>query len=140
MVLDLSSLEKSVQSLDRALAIATSSEVAATLSCEHKEVLRAGVIQNFEFTYELCWKFMKRWLENNLGATYVDGVSRKDLFRLAAEQRLIENIEGWMEYHYARNLTAHTYNLDKAQEVFLSAQKFIRDAKLLLNRLIEKND
>ena len=47
-----------------------------------QEGIKAGVNQNFKVTYELCWKFTKRWRENNIGATYVDGVTRRELFRL----------------------------------------------------------
>ena len=45
--------------------------------------IAAGVIQNFAFTYELCWKFMKRWIEENVNSEIVDGVTRRELFRKA---------------------------------------------------------
>ena len=103
-------------------------------------LFEAGVIQNFEFTYELCWKFMKRWLENNLGSSYVDGLPRKELFRIAAEHQLISNVSNWFIYHEARNETTHTYDRKKAERVFETAQKFLPDAKELLRNLEKKND
>ena len=139
MPLDLSSLQKAVDSLQRAI------NVASVLKSENAdkdktEVVRAGVIQNFEFTYELCWKFMKRWLEVNGQGASVDGASRKELFRIAAERRLIDNVEAWFVYTESRNETAHTYDPETAADVFESAKRFIVDAKLLLSRLNEKND
>src|SRR3989339_681433 len=113
MPLDLSSLKKAVDSLDRAIKVAVGSRNPV-----QDEVIRAGVIQNFEFTYELCWKFMKRWLELNGGGASIDGSTRKELFRLAAESRLITGVENWFRYHTARNETAHTYDPTKAAEIY----------------------
>ncbi len=140
MTLDLTSLKKAVRSLEMALDFACSQDKLAGFTENQKDVIRAGVIQNFEFTYELCWKFMKRWLENNLGATYVDGIPRKELFRIAAENQLITEVNCWMEYHEARNETAHTYDKNTAQEIFEAAKKFLSDAKELLKNLEAKND
>jgi nucleotidyltransferase substrate binding protein (TIGR01987 family) len=140
MKLDLSSLRKAVESLEKALRVADDGAFMSRLNDEQKQTVRAGVIQNFEFTYELCWKFMRRWLETNLGSAYVAGVSRRQLFRLSAEHRLISDVNSWMEYHDARNETAHTYDENTAEDVFETAQKFLADARDLLEALEARND
>ena len=139
MPLDLSSLQKAVRSLDRALGVAAPGRLES-MPAEQQEVIKAGVIQNFEFTYELCWKFMKRWLESNISPMIADGVTRRELFRLAAENLLIEDVEQWMIYHDARNQTAHIYDLEIAQEVYETTRGFVRDARKLLQALEARND
>jgi len=138
-MLDFSSLKKAIISFKSAITVAKSEKEMSGMSKEARDTIKAGVIQNFEFTYELCWKFMKRWLEINLGSTYVDGVSRKELFRIAAEHQIINNVEEWMEYHECCNKTAHIYDLAIANEVFETAVKFIKDAEILLSNLQAKN-
>ncbi len=139
MALDLSSLEKAVSSLGRAIEYADSrvKEEAGTVK---EEVIIAGVIQNFEFTYELCWKFIRRWLEINGEGSSVDGATRKEVFRIAAERQLIRDVEEWFEYTRARNETAHTYDTGKAKEIFKKAVGFLKEAELLLEKLKDKND
>jgi nucleotidyltransferase substrate binding protein (TIGR01987 family) len=139
MKLDLSSLRKAIESLEKTLKVAASS-LTAELDNDTKDAIRAGAIQNFEFTYELCWKFMRRWLEGNLGSSYVEGVTRRELFRLGAENRLLTNVDQWMECHDARNETAHTYDEDTAEDVFETAREFLGDAKKLLQMLEAHND
>lgn len=139
MLLDLSSIQKAVNSLERSIKVATSM-INGDIDTDLEEVLRAGVIQNFEFTYELCWKFMKRWLEENFGSTTVDGITMKELFRIAAENKLIINVEAWFNYHKKRNLTSHTYDLDTANDVYSTALTFLNDSKEFLNRLEARND
>jgi nucleotidyltransferase substrate binding protein (TIGR01987 family) len=140
MKLDLSSLRKAVESLKKTIRVADDRAFMSGLNEDQKEAIRAGVIQNFEFTYELCWKFMRRWLEVNLGPVYVAGVSRRQLFRLSAEHRLVGDVDQWMEYHDARNETAHTYDENTAEDVFETAQKFLVDAQKLLQALEAHND
>ncbi len=139
MALDLSSLQKAINSLERAIGVATSA-IKGKVNTDYEEVLRAGVIQNFEFTYELCWKFMKRWLENNVSGESVDGVTRKELFRLSAESRLINDVEAWFKYNEERNKTTHIYDGKKAETVYEAAICFAKDARILLQRLEDKND
>lgn len=83
---------------------------------------------------------MKRWIEQNVGSVYVDGVTRRELFRLSAESQLIVNVDQWMEYHHARNETSHTYNCNVADETFHITKTFFPDARKLLKELEEKND
>ena len=139
-MLDLSSLKNAIDSFERTLNVACCDKKMRDLDNDQKDAIRAGVIQNFEFTYELCWKFIKRWLDNNLGSARVDGVARRELFRLGAEHRLISDVGAWMVYHDARNETSHTYNNAKAEEVFEIAKKFFPDAKSFLTNLEKVND
>ncbi|HOC59818.1 MAG TPA: nucleotidyltransferase substrate binding protein [Smithellaceae bacterium] len=139
MPLELSSLQKAVRSLKRAIGVSRK-VIASGADGDHQDVIRAGVIQNFEFTYELCWKFMKRWLEINGEGASIDGATRKELFRIAAEHRLIDHVEVWFAYAAARNETSHIYDSQKAVLVFETAKTFLKDAQLLLRRLKSKND
>lgn len=140
MTLDLSSFSKAVGSLQNTLEVAHDEDFISALSDNQKNAIRAGVIQNFEFTYELCWKFMKRWLRINLGSVYVDGVTRHQLFRLSAENALIVDVDRWMEYHDARNETSHAYDEGTAEEVSATAREFLTDARKLLQALEARND
>ena len=139
MALDLSSLQKSVNSMERAVKVAHD-VVKGAVDTDHENVIRAGVIQNFEFTYELCWKFMKRWLEENAIGSSADRATVKELFRLAAESQLIQDVEVWFEYHKARNQTSHIYDTKIAESVYDSSLKFLADAKIFLKTLESKND
>ena len=129
MALELASLRKAIRSLNGILSKTEDAEFMSLFDEITVNGLKAGAIQNFEFTYELCWKFMKRWLDENIGAAYVDGVPRVQLFRLAAESQLITDVDKWMEYHRARNKTSHTYDVEVAESVYLSAREFLQDAE-----------
>jgi nucleotidyltransferase substrate binding protein (TIGR01987 family) len=105
-----------------------------------REAIRSGVIQHFEFTYELSWKLIRRWLEENIARDSADGVSRRELFRMGAENRLIDDVAAWMRYHDARNDTSHTYNLSVAAKVYAVSLDFVVDADRLLAALEARND
>lgn len=98
-------------------------------------LMRDGVIQRFEYTYELAWKLMKRYLEEEMGDVDVDALGKKELFRRAAEAKLIDDPETWFTYHRDRNLSSHTYDEVDAQKVFETAERFLVDAKRLLAEL-----
>ena len=138
-MLDLGGLRKAVESLERATKVA-SFRIKDKVNTDEQEVIRAGVIQNFEFTYELCWKFMKRWLEININSVTVDGITRKELFRLAGEHQIIADVEAWFGYNKLRNETLHTYDNDTADDVYKMAVCFVADARALLTALELKND
>lgn len=140
MRLELSSLNKAVFSLERSVKVAEAKLSQEIQVCDEIETIKAGVIQNFEFTYELCWKFMKRWIEENVSRGIVDGVTIRELFRVGAENRLINDVDEWMEYHYARNLTSHIYDQDVAEQVYKTAVSFFPASKEFLERLKMRND
>jgi len=138
MKLELTSLENATASLERSVLAAAKFE--ATLPHELRETVRSGIIQNFEVAYELSWKMMKRWLETNISAESVDGVTRRELFRMAAESRLLEDVDLWMSFHAARNITSHTYDNNTAEEVSERAEQFVAAAQSLLAALRARND
>ena len=138
--LELGSLENAIKSLDKALIITADKILQDDINLDEIALMKAGVIQNFEFCYELCWKFMRRWIAYNIGAQIVDGVTRRELFRFSAEYGLIEDINVWMEFHRARNISSHIYDDKTAEEVYKTAMKFLNNAKILLENMEKRND
>ncbi len=139
-MLDFTTIDNAQQSLIESLDVFYDKTFMTSLNKKQSNTIRTGVIQNFEFTYELSWKFIKRWLTANIGNTEVDGVSRRQLFRLTAESQLINSVEQWMAFHKFRNLTAHTYDEDTAQEVVNISQTFALQNVVLIKALKSKND
>jgi len=141
MKLDLSTLRKAVESLEKTVNIADDKNFMSGLNDDQKNAIRAGVIQNFEVAYEFCWKYMQRWLkENAAGGEAELPRTRKELFRMAARYGLIKDPLPWFSVGDARNLTSHTYNEEKAESVYNSAVDFIDDARHLLEKLEKRND
>jgi nucleotidyltransferase substrate binding protein, HI0074 family len=138
MKLDFTSLEQSTLALRRVLDETTAQ--MATFSPTIQDAVKAGVIQHFEVAYEQCWKTMKRWLENNINPEAVDGVSRRELFRIAAESQLISDVDMWMVFHKGRNETSHTYDNATADDVYSIASAFAPQAELFLKTICARND
>ena len=137
--LDISALEKAAKAFENSLAFALKVEekTAEIQVFFEREIARAAVIQHFEFTYELCWKTMKRYIEMDIGAE-ADILTRKDLFRLAAERRLITSFDQWVEFHQARNRTSHVYDEEVADEVYEITKAFINPLKEFLITMKER--
>ena len=140
MTLDLTSLRSAIASLEKSIRSYRVLSENSTLTPDDINTVKAGVIQNFEVAYEQCWKFMKRWIEQNVSNDIVDGVTRRELFRVSAENRLIDDVTQWMEFHQSRNLTAHTYDAENAGQAFSSALIFIDAASSFLKRLDVRHD
>lgn len=76
-----------------------------------------GLIQRFEFTFELAWKLIKSYAEYQ--GTDKEIMGSRDAVRWAFENRLISDSATWMEMIKRRNDTSHTYDEDTATEVVL---------------------
>lgn len=92
---------------------------------------KAGVIQAFGYTFELCWKTMKRLLEEE--GRSAD--SPKSTFRIAATNNLIDDPEIWFEFLKKRNLTLHTYDEDDAELVLSVCAQFSQEVKKFLKNI-----
>ena len=73
-----------------------------------------GLIQAFEYNYELAWNVIKDFYEAQ-AETGIQG--SRDAIRLAFKRGLIENGALWMEMIKSRMLTSHTYNRETATKI-----------------------
>lgn len=138
--LDLSALQKAVASLHSANQIVRYGEWFNRQEEHIRNTLIAGLIQNFEFVYEISIKMIKRQLEiDALPASEIEHSNFKDVLRIAAERGLIEDVIAWFEYRKMRNITSHTYDEDKAKTVCDGIDAFLEDADDLLKKLEQRN-
>ncbi len=78
------------------------------------ELERQGLIQAFEYTYELAWNTIKDYFE---AQGDVNILGSRDAFRLAFKRGLLENGETWMQMISSRVASSHTYNEDVAEKI-----------------------
>ncbi|WP_129632536.1 nucleotidyltransferase substrate binding protein [Candidatus Oscillochloris fontis] len=135
-MLDLTSLRNAITALRDSIEVVTNAEWFDQQSAKIQQTLISGVIQSFEFVYELSIKMLRRQLDlESASPNEVDQSSFRDLLRLAASRGLITDPQAWFEHRYMRNLTAHTYDQAKAQQVYQHALGFLADAQALLTQL-----
>ena len=97
-----------------------------------------GLIQAFEYTYELAWNTIKDYFENQ-GETEIFG--SRDAFRLAFRRGLVRNGHVWMEMIKSRTLTSHTYNEDIAREIANAiTMKYFHEFRALEEKLTALKD
>ncbi len=73
-----------------------------------------GAIKRFELCYELVWKLIKEYLAD----VGIICRSPRDTFREARRVEIIEDERLWMEMIEDRNTLVHTYEMEKAREIF----------------------
>lgn len=138
--LDLSALRNTIVSLQEGIGVVSDEHWFNAQSKAVKNTLIAGVIQNFEFVYELSIKMIRRQIEKGAASpTEADYSDFRDLLRSAAEKGLIAHVEAWFDYRKMRNITAHTYDHEKAKSVYAGTLAFIGDARALLETLDARN-
>ncbi|MBI2605549.1 MAG: nucleotidyltransferase substrate binding protein [Deltaproteobacteria bacterium] len=95
-------LSKALCSLEKALA---------TPPSEDRDY--AGIIQNFEFVYELTWKTLKLILEKE----GIEAPFPRVVFEEAFKRNILEGNEIWKNIIESRNLSAHTYDQNLAKNL-----------------------
>jgi nucleotidyltransferase substrate binding protein (TIGR01987 family) len=87
------------------------------LKIEQPDVLqKAGIVQFFEMCCELSWKVMKDYLEDQ-GFTEIG--TPRNAIKKSFEIGLIEDGHAWMDLLVDRNLSVHTYDEEKANNLDL---------------------
>jgi nucleotidyltransferase substrate binding protein (TIGR01987 family) len=129
MALDTTALANAVQRLREGVA-----------RCEREpddDQVRDGLIQRFEFTYELSHKMLRRYLTEAAAAPDdIAATPFSDLIRAASAQGLLRgDWPLWRRFREMRTRTTHTYNSDTAREVVAAIPAFLAEAEHLLGEL-----
>lgn len=98
------------KALSRLTSVVESGRTVSDLS----DLEKSGLIQWFEFTYELAWKVMQDLLVSK-GYEFVKGPN--GTLQMALQDGLIEDQDGWREMAKARTLSSHTYDEEEADDI-----------------------
>lgn len=129
MAVDLSPLLKAIARLEEGLERAAAEP--------EDSIVRDGLIQRFEFTYDLTHKMLRRVMEQTAADPgEIDRLSFPTLIRVATEQGLVEQgWPKWQDFREMRNITSHTYDEAKAKTVALAIPLFLHEVKAVAARL-----
>ena len=79
-------------------------------------VIRDGVIQRFEFSFELAWKSLRDYMADQ-GADMSGVVFPKQVLKAAYAAGLLPSEEIWLLMLEARNITSHVYDDQQAAKI-----------------------
>jgi len=115
--LDFSALGIAIKELGKSLNFAT---LDMAKDEELFKQFRNSVIQCFEFTYELSHKMLKRYLkEMSANPEKIEIATFAELIRTGNKKGLLlSEWARWKIYRQARNDGSHTYNENKASDVY----------------------
>lgn len=92
---------------------------------------QAGIVQAFEYCYELSWKIMRKILYNE----GLEVNTPKQVFRESVRSGIIKDIKSWIEFANKRNLTVHTYNELVLKDVMKAIPNFKKEVSLLIKEI-----
>jgi len=102
-----SNFKKAFSNLNEAVELSNERELT--------KLEKQGLIQFFEYTYELAWNTIRDFYRSK-GEVDIQG--SRDAFRLAFERGLIEDGQVFMNMIKSRHLSSHTYNEETADEIY----------------------
>ncbi|MBI4430306.1 MAG: nucleotidyltransferase substrate binding protein [Candidatus Omnitrophica bacterium] len=138
MKIDCSALEQAVAQLEKSMGFLHSE--LARKNKDLYEQFRTASIKAFEYTYELALKMIRRQLEQiALNPEELREMAFMDFIRTAYEAGLIREVPVFKAYREKRNITAHTYDADKAEAILSILDSFLHDARYILEELKKRN-
>ena len=97
---------------------------------------KEGVIQRFEYCFELAWKTTKDYMEAN-GFVF-DLVMPRQILKAAYAAKLLDDGETWIAMLDHRNLLSHTYNPIVFEQAVEAIQQRYLPGLEQLHRLLQK--
>ena len=96
-----------------------------------------GLIQAFEFTFELSWKVLKDYLQ----FMQVEVKFPRDVIKQAFQYELLDDGDVWMDMLEKRNLMVHTYDEKNAKRaVNLIIQSYFDQIHTLYQLFLSKKE
>ncbi len=95
------------QNFERAFLLLKSTFKDKPLS-EMSDLEKEGVVQRFEYTFELAWKTIKDYLEYT--GIVLEQITPRQVIKQAFAAKIITDGTQWIEMLGHRNLMSHTYN------------------------------
>lgn len=86
--------------------------IARYLTAPSDTLYRDGLIQRFEFTFELAWKSLKEYMEDQ--GVVMTIISPRSVLKEAYAAGMIDNPDIWNEAVDSRNLMSHIYDEETA--------------------------
>jgi len=87
---------------------------------------KEGVIQRFEFSFELAWKTLKDFMEYD-GFVFAT-ITPRQVLKDAFAAKILPGGQVWIDMLDHRNLLSHTYNLTKFEEAVTAVHERYLDA------------
>jgi nucleotidyltransferase substrate binding protein (TIGR01987 family) len=100
---------------------------------------KEGTLQRFEFTFELSWKVMKDYLEND--GVIIDPLTPKNVIKQSFAANIIDDGQLWIDMLLSRNLMSHTYDFIKFETIAKDVEKkYLPALKQMEQYFLIKND
>jgi nucleotidyltransferase substrate binding protein (TIGR01987 family) len=120
-----------IESLQKAV-----SKLEEIVNMPKDEIVRDATVQRFEYTFELSWKMIKRFLKEVYN---IDEDIFVEMLKKAAAVGLIDDVEIWKGFRESRNYTSHNYSEKSADWSYSQAVIFATFVRKLLSKLEEVN-
>ncbi len=97
-----------------------------------QEAIKESLVQRFEYTIELSWKTIARYLTDILGLEVVK--APKPILREAGKLEILET-ENWITFINSRNQASHKYDEATLDSILENMDVFYIHAKSLIEYL-----
>jgi nucleotidyltransferase substrate binding protein (TIGR01987 family) len=133
----LKTLEQSINSLEHVKSNIKQLEQQFNMyEADVLKTYRDSIIQRFEYSFDLFWKFLKLYLEYQ-GTTDFQINSPKGTFRVSLKTKIIDLKEAELAQEMVsdRNITTHIYREEIAQNIAVEIPKYYEFMIKIVNQI-----
>lgn len=98
----------------------------------NSEIARAGILHAFEFTFELWWKYLQKYLDS---LYILEEHGPSSVIKQAFQNGILDEGQLYMDMLRDRNLISHTYKENMAEEIYLRIKnEHVNSLKLFVDK------